>query len=64
MPPARGPITKAIWPSAFPVDVRPVIAAIVGGAPFARSLAPLPTTRTGVVFPLVNDIDHHPGGKS
>ena len=63
MPPARGPITQATWPSAFPVDVQPVISAIVGGAPFARSLTPLPTGRTGVVFPLVNDLDEPSWGK-
>jgi HK97 family phage major capsid protein len=63
MPPARGPITQATWPSAFPVEVQPVISAIVGGAPFGRSLTPLPTGRTGVAFPLVNDIDQPSWGK-
>jgi HK97 family phage major capsid protein len=33
------------------------VSAIVGGAPFARSLTPLPTGRTGVTFPLINDVD-------
>ena len=62
MPPAPGPITQATWPSAFPVEVRPVISAIVGGSPFARSLTPLPTNRSGVVFPLA-DISEPSWGK-
>ena len=63
MPPARGPIIQATWPGTFPSEVRPVISAIVGGSPFARSLSPLPTTRTGVVFPLANDTDEPSWGK-
>jgi HK97 family phage major capsid protein len=63
MPPARGPITQQTWPSAFPVEVRPVISAIVGGAPFARSLTALPTARTAVVFPLVDDVSEPAWGK-
>lgn len=63
MPPRPPGFTQADWPSAFVVDVRPVIAAIVGGAPFARSLTPLPTSRHGVVFPLVTDIDQPAWGK-
>ena len=62
MPPARN-VIQATWPSAFPVDIRPVISAIVGGAPFARSLTPLPTARTGVVFPLANDLSEPAWGK-
>lgn len=54
MPP--GPITQAVWPSMFPVEVRPIVSAIVGGSPFARSLTPLPTRRTGVSFPLVDEV--------
>jgi len=61
MPP--GPITQALWPSAFPPDVRPVVSAIVGGSPFARSLTPLPTARTGVSFPLVDDVSEPSWGK-
>ncbi len=63
MPPTRGPVTQATWPSAFPVEVRPVVSAIVGGAPFARSLTPLPTNRTAVVFPLVDDVSEPSWGK-
>ena len=63
MPPARGPVIQATWPSTFPADVRPIVSAIVGGSPFARSLTPLPTRRTGVVFPLVNDTDEPSWGK-
>jgi hypothetical protein len=62
MPPVRN-VTQATGPSAFPVDIRPVISAIVGGAPFARSLTPLPTARTGVVFPLANDVSEPAWGK-
>ena len=62
MPPARN-VTQATWPSAFPVDIQPVISAIVGGAPFARSLQPLPTARTAVVFPLANDLSEPAWGK-
>jgi Phage capsid family len=57
MPPAVRGITQADWPSTFPAEVGPVVAAIVGGSPFARSLRPLPTGRTAVSFPLVNDLD-------
>lgn len=58
MPPrAPGPITQSPWASMFPADVQPIVSAIVGGAPFARSLTPLPTTRTAVSFPLVNSVD-------
>jgi len=55
MPPARG-ITQAAWPGTFPAEVRPIVSAIIGGAPFARSLTPLPTSRTAAVFPLVEDV--------
>jgi HK97 family phage major capsid protein len=41
----------------FPAEVQPIVSAIVGGSPFARSLSPLPTSRTAVSFPLVNDVD-------
>jgi HK97 family phage major capsid protein len=61
MPP--GPFTQATWPSAFPPEVRPVVSAIVGGSPFARSLTPLPTRRTGVAFPLANDLSEPSWGK-
>jgi hypothetical protein len=57
MPPRPPGITQADWPSTFPAAVGPVVAAIVGGSPFARSLTPLPTGRTAVSFPLVNDVD-------
>jgi HK97 family phage major capsid protein len=64
MPPAPPPgVTQATWPSAFPAEVRPVVSAIVGGAPFARSLTPLPTNRRDVVFPLVDDVDEPAWGK-
>ena len=57
MPPAPPPgITQANWPSTFPLDVQPIISAIVAGSPFARSLTPLPTSRTGAVFPLVDNV--------
>ena len=56
MPPAPPGITQATWPSTFPLEVRPIISAIVGGSPFARSLTPLPTNRTGAVFPLVDNV--------
>src|SRR5215469_7630190 len=58
MPPRTpGPITQAPWLSMFPADVQPIVSAIVGGAPFARSLTPLPTARASVAFPLVNAVD-------
>lgn len=64
MPPAPPPgVTQALWLSAFPADVQPVISAIVGGAPFARSLTPLPTSRTGVAFPLADDVTEPAWGK-
>jgi HK97 family phage major capsid protein len=56
MPPAPSGITQANWPASFPADVQPVISAIVGGAPFARSLSPIPTRRTAATFPLVEDV--------
>jgi HK97 family phage major capsid protein len=40
----------------FPAHVIAVISAIVGGAPFARSLTPLPTNRSSVAFPQL-DVD-------
>jgi HK97 family phage major capsid protein len=54
MPP--GPITQANWPSMFPPEVGPIVSMIVGGSPFARSLRPMLTGRTGVAFPLVDDV--------
>src|SRR5580704_17058684 len=63
MPPRPPGVTQADWPSTFPLEVRPIISAIVGGAPFARSLTPLPTGRTGVAFPLVTDVDDPAWGK-
>jgi Phage capsid family len=57
MPPRPPGVTQADWPASFPLEVRPIISAIVAGSPFARSLTPLPTARTGVTFPLVNDVD-------
>jgi HK97 family phage major capsid protein len=63
MPPAPPGVSQATWPSTFPLDVQPVVSAIVGGSPFARSLRPLPTARTGVVFPLVDDTDEPSWGK-
>jgi HK97 family phage major capsid protein len=63
MPPAPPGISQATWPNTFPLEVRPVVSAIVGGSPFARSLTPLPTRRTGVVFPLVDDTDEPAWGK-
>ena len=66
MPPTRaapGPITQATWPSMFPPDVGPVVSMIVGGSPFARSLRPLPTQRTGVSFPLVDEVSEPAWGK-
>ena len=40
-----------------------VISAIVGGSPFARCLTPLPTARTGAVFPLADDVSEPSWGK-
>lgn len=54
---APGNVTQASWPSMFPPDIGPVVSAIVGGAPFSRSVTPLPTSRTAVSFPLVNDLE-------
>ena len=56
MPPAVRGVTQADWPNAFPAEVRPIVSAIVGGSPFARSLTPIPTGRTGVTFPLVDNV--------
>ena len=60
---APGNVTQATWPSTFPPEVRPIISAIVGGSPFARSLTPLPTARSGAVFPLVDDVSEPSWGK-
>jgi hypothetical protein len=60
MPPRPPGVAQAIWPNSFPAEVRPIVSAIVGGAPFARSLNPIPTGRTGVTFPLVNDVTNGP----
>ena len=57
MPPAPSGITQASWAASFPAEVQPIISAIVGGAPFARSLTPIPTRRTAATFPLVEDVD-------
>jgi hypothetical protein len=38
----------------FPAQVQPIISAIVGGSPFARSLTPLPTSRASVAWPIAN----------
>jgi HK97 family phage major capsid protein len=61
MPP--GPVIQATWPSTFPPEVRPIVSAIVGGSPFARSLTPLPTARSGAAFPLVDDVSEPSWGK-
>src|SRR5208282_3902421 len=61
MPP--GPITQATWPSMFPPEVGPIVSMIVGGSPFARSLTPMPTRRTGVSFPLVDEVSEPSWGK-
>ena len=63
MPPTRGPVTQATWPSMFPPDVGPIVSMIVGGSPFARSLRPLPTRRTGVSFPLVDEVSEPSWGR-
>jgi Phage capsid family len=58
MPPAAPPgITQPPWASVFPAHVVGVISAIVGGAPFARSLRPLPTNRSSVSFPQLDPSD-------
>jgi HK97 family phage major capsid protein len=54
----RLPVSQSSWPGAFGTDFqRHVISAIVGGSPFARAVSPLPTNRTSVSFPLVNEVD-------
>jgi hypothetical protein len=47
----------------FPPDVGPIVSMIVGGSPFARSLTPMPTRRTGVSFPLVDEVSEPAWGK-
>jgi HK97 family phage major capsid protein len=66
MPPTRaapGPVTQATWPSVFPPEVGPIVSMIVAGSPFARSLTPMLTGRTGVSFPLVDDVSEPSWGK-
>ena len=41
----------------FPAQVVAIVSAIVGGAPFARSLTPLPTNRASVSFPQLDPED-------
>jgi len=41
----------------FPAQVVAIVSAIVGGAPFARSLTPLPTNRASVSFPQLDPDD-------
>jgi hypothetical protein len=57
MPPAPPGITQPPWSTLFPADVVAVVTVIVGGAPFARSLTPLPTNRTSVSFPRLDPSD-------
>jgi HK97 family phage major capsid protein len=56
MPPNPG-IIRPPWSSAFPAHVVQIVSAIVGGSPFARSLTPLPTTRSSVSFPQLDPDD-------
>ena len=57
------PVTSATWVSLLPPISRRCISAIVGQAPFARSLTPLPTNRASVVFPIASDVDEPAWGK-
>jgi enamine deaminase RidA (YjgF/YER057c/UK114 family) len=41
----------------FPAHVVAIVSAIVGGSPFARSLTPLPTSRSSVSFPQLDPED-------
>jgi HK97 family phage major capsid protein len=54
MPPRPPGITQPPWSTLFPAHVVAIISAIVGGAPFARSLTPLPTDRSSVSFPQLD----------
>jgi capsid protein len=54
MPPAPPGITQPPWSTMFPAFVVEIVSAIVGGAPFARSLRPLPTDRSSVSFPQLD----------
>ena len=56
MPPRPPGITQPPWSSVFPAHVVAIVSAIVGGAPFSRSLTPLPTNRASVSFPQL-DVD-------
>jgi HK97 family phage major capsid protein len=57
MPPSPPGITQPPWSTMFPAHVVAVISAIVGGAPFARSLTALPTSRASVSFPRLDPDD-------
>ena len=57
MPPRPPGITQPPWASMFPAQVVAIVSAIVGGAPFARSLTPLPTNRASVSFPQLDPDD-------
>ena len=57
MPPRPPGITQPPWASMFPAQVVAIVSAIVGGAPFARSLTPLPTNRASVSFPQLDPED-------
>lgn len=56
MPPSPG-VIRPPWSTAFPSHVVAIVSAIVGGSPFARSLTPLPTTRSSVSFPQLDPDD-------
>jgi HK97 family phage major capsid protein len=57
MPPRPPGITQPPWASLFPAHAVAIVSAIVGGAPFARSLTPLPTNRSSVSFPQLDPSD-------
>ena len=57
MPPRPPGITQPPWSTMFPAQVVAIVSAIVGGAPFARSLTPLPTNRASVSFPQLDPDD-------
>ena len=58
MPPTPPGVVQPPWSSAFPADFQGrVLTTIVEGAPFSRSCAPLPTSRTSVAFGILDVAD-------
>jgi HK97 family phage major capsid protein len=51
-------VTEPGWPSAFPADFQQrILSTVVGGAPFSRSVMPLPTMRSEVAFGILDAND-------